>query len=266
MQLIIRFFTKNGPLVTWLVLAIFCLVLLSQSNPYHRSVWFGGANAVTGEVYEMVDGFAGYFNLRTVNMQLNERLAEAREENLRLKHQIQSMADFTRVISEPKPYTYLVAHVVNNSITQAENYLVINKGSEDSIRVGMAVVDQNGVVGKVSQVSGHYAQVISVLNPKLQLSACLSNSNAAGTLKWEGDSPEYARIDDLPRNIEFQMGDTVITTGFGGSFPRGIPIGCIESNLQAEDNNFLSFKVRLFTQFGCINDVQVILNNDPCPF
>lgn len=247
-------------------MTIFCLILLSQSNPYHRSVWFGGANVVTGGVYDMVDGLAGYFNLRTVNTQLNERLAAVEEENQKLRHELQSITDLNRVLHEPRPYTYMVAHVINNTVTQAENYLVLNKGADDSIRVGMAVVDQNGVVGKVSQVSGNYAQVISVLNPKLQLSACISNSEAVGTLKWEGESTEYARIDDLPRNVEFQLGDTIVTTGFGGSFPRGIPVGSIESELQAEDNNFLSFKVKLFTKFGCLNDVQVILNNEPCPF
>ena len=266
MQLILRFFAKNGPFVTWLVLAILSIILLCQSNPYHRSLWFSGANFVSGGVYEVVDGCSGYFGLRTVNGQLMAKIAEIEEENQTLRLELQRLTDVNRVLESPRPYTYRIARVINNTITQAENYLILNQGESDSIKVGMAVIDQNGVVGKVAKVSGHFAQVISLLNPKLQISSCLMNSEAAGTLFWDGKSPEYARFDDLPRNVDFNIGDTVITTGFGGSFPRGIPVGVIDSQLETSDNNFLSFKVRLFTHFGRINEVQVIQNNEPCPF
>lgn len=266
MQHILRFFAKNGPFFTWLVLAILSIILLCQTNPYHRSIWFSGANFVSGGVYEVVDGCSGYFGLRTINGELMTKLAEVEEENQSLRQELQNLTDINRVLESPRPYTYRVARVINSTITQAENYLILNIGEKDSVKVGMAVIDHNGVVGKIAKVSGHFSQVISLLNAKLQISACLADSESAGTLIWDGQSPLFARINDLPRNVDVSIGDTVITTGFGGSFPRGVPVGVIDSPLETSDNNFLSFKVKLFTHFDRINEVQVIQNNEPCPF
>lgn len=266
MYLILRFFTNNGPFFTWLVLAIFSIVLLGQSDPYHRSIWFGGANVVSGEVSEVADDVFGYFGLRTANGELMRRLALAEEENQQLRQELQERADVDLVLRNPRAYTYLAAHVVDNSITRSENYLVINKGERDSIRVGMAVANQNGVVGLVSQVSSRYAQVISVLNPKLQLSVCLKESQSAGSLVWTGGSPNFARLEDLPRNLSYEVGDTVVTSGFGGAFPRGVPVGRITRLATSRDNNFLAFDVELFTHFDRLSEVYVIQNHEPCPF
>ncbi len=263
---IFRFFTKNGPFFTWLVLTIFSIVLLCQSNPYHRSLWFGCANVVSGGVCNAVDGVTGYFNLRETNWQLMERLAYLEEQNLSLRQTLQEIADRDSVAHSQKPYRYIAAHAVNNSFTQAENYLVLNKGALDSVSVGMGVVNQLGIIGLVSKVSDHYSQVISVLNPKLHVSVCLLKGESAGTLVWDGESAQYARVENLPRNVECQPGDTVITTGYGLSFPRGLAVGRISEALPSADNNFLSFRVELFARFDRINDVHIIQNNQPCPF
>ena len=266
MLLILRFFTKNGPFFTWLVLAIFSIALLCQTNPYHRSVWFGSANVVSGGVCSVVDGVTGYFNLRNTNQELMVRMAQLEEENLKLRTEVQGWMDCDSVLHSEKPYSFVVAHVVNNTITQSENYLVLNRGEQDSIKVGMGVANQKGVVGLVSKVSKHYAQVISVLNPKLQLSVCLQREQSAGTLLWDGESPMYARMEDLPRNVVYEIGDTVVTSGYGVSFPRGIPVGRISELISSNNHNFLSFRVELFTHFDRINDVYIIQNNQPCPF
>lgn len=266
MLLILRFFAKNGPFFTWLVLSIFCIILLCHTNPYHRSVWFGGANVVCGGVYSISDGVTGYLGLRETNRELLERLSCLEEENLKLRAELQGVLDVDSALHSQYPYDFVVAHVINNSITQAENYLVLNRGESDSIKVGMGVADQNGVIGLISKVSGSFAQVISVLNPRLQLSACLRSSDAAGSLIWDGESPLFARLEDLPRNVPFTIGDTVVTSGYGTSFPRGILIGRIVEEAPSKDNNFLSFKVELFTQFDRVKDVYVIQNNQPCPF
>ena len=214
----------------------------------------------------MSDGMTGYFNLRANNNELMARLAVLEEENLKLRESLQSLSDVDSVLHSSFPYKFIVAHVVNNTITQVENYLVINKGARDSIAVGMGVVNQNGIVGMVSNVSDHYAQVISLLHPKSQVSACLLTEQSAGSLVWPGDNPQYAQLNDLPRNVVYELGDTVVTSGYGSSFPRGIPIGKIVAVAPSENNNFMNFKVELFTRFDRVNDVHVIQNNLPCPY
>ena len=77
----------------------------------------------------------------------------------------------------------------------------------------------------------------------------------------------YARLEDLPRNVVYEVGDTVVTSGYGVSFPRGVPVGRISELISSSNNNnFLSFRVELFTHFDRVNDVYIIQNNQPCPF
>lgn len=256
-----RFLAKNLPFFSWLVLAIVSMVLLFNRNPYQRSVWLGSANAVCGSVYNTANEVTGYFGLREINEDLLERMGVIEEENLRLRQLLQEVADADSLLNSECQYDYTIAHVVSNTIIQAENYLTLDKGENDGVKVGMAVADHNGVVGLVSKVSGHFSQVISVLNPKLKLSVCLKDSESVGSLIWDGADPRFAWLEDLPRNVRYNEGDTVCTTGYGGSFPRGILVGRVVSAKDASDNNFLSFKIELFTHFDRINDVHLIWNN-----
>lgn len=259
-----RFFVKNGPLFTWLFLTIVSIILLSQSNPYHRSVWLGSANVVTGSVYSMADNVSSYFGLRQINEDLLARTSMLEAENIRLKRIIREYEDMGMYASDTiSKYKYTIAHVVSNSINRVENYMTLDKGYLDGIRQDQGVADHNGVVGIVSKVSPHYSLIISLLNPNLRLSASLKNDESYGSLWWDGNNPRYALLEDLPRTVKFEKGDTVVTTSYSSSFPEGIPVGVVDESYEHEENNnFMTLRIKLFTDFNCIHDVQVIDNVD----
>lgn len=258
---LIHFFAKNSPFFTWLLLAIISIVLLCQTNPYHRSVWFGSANAVMGSVYDVQSNVTGYFGLREINEDLLTRTGQLEAENLCLKQQLQAYKDQMSVDTDTaKQYDYMIAHVVGNTITQAENYITLDKGSRDGIKQDLGVADHNGVIGIVSKVSDNYSLVISVLNPKLRLSVMIKDTESMGSLVWDGKDFRYALLEDLPRNVKFETGDTIVTTGFTPSFPKNVPVGRIRESFD-NGGNFLTLKVELFSDFNRLNDVQVIINH-----
>ena len=166
MENLIRFITKNSPWFTWLFLAILSIVLLCQTNPYHRSIWFGSANFITANVYDAQSSITGYFGLRQANVELLERTGMLEAENQALRQQLQEYQalDFHQHDSVKHQYRYLIAHVVGNSINQAENYITLDKGAADGVHQDLGVADQNGVIGIVANVSEHYSLVLSVLN------------------------------------------------------------------------------------------------------
>lgn len=260
---LIRFFAKNGPFFTWLLLAIASIILLCQQNPYHRSLWIGSANAVIGSIYETSANITSYFGLRQINEDLLSRTGKLEEENIRLKRILREYEDANALaLDTTTQYQYTIAHVISNSITRAENYLTIDKGSADGIYQDQGVADQNGVVGIVSKVGKHHSLIISVLNPKLRLSVSLLDNESYGSLVWDGKSPEYALLEDLPRTVKFEKGDTVVTTDYSPAFPRGVLVGRVEEAYDQEaDNNFLTLRIKLFTEFGRINDVHIIANS-----
>lgn len=257
---LIHFFAKNSPFFTWLLLAILSIVLLCQTNPYHRSIWFGSANAVVGSVYDVQSNVTGYFGLRAINEDLLARTGELEAENLRLQQVLKAYEDQMALDTDSaKQYEYMIAHVVGNSITQAENYITLDKGSRQGMRPNMGVADQNGVIGIISKVSDNYSLVISVLNPKLRLSVMIRNTESMGSLVWDGIDSRFALLEDLPRNVSFNLGDTIVTTGFTTSFPKDVPVGRVTDSYD-KGGSFLTLKVELFSDFNRLNDVHVIVN------
>lgn len=242
-------------------MAIISIVLLCQNNPYHRSVWFGSANAVVGSVYDFQSNVTGYIGLRDINEDLLNRTGQLEAENLYLRQQLMKYEDEEKYRQDTvTQYEYMMAHVVGNSIIQAENYITLDKGALDGVQQDLGVADQNGVVGIVSKVSDHYSLVISVLNPKLRLSVMLKNTESFGSLVWDGSDHRYAILEDLPRSVKFEIGDTIVTTGYTTSFPKNVPVGRVAESYD-RGSSFLELRIELFTDFNRINDVHVIKNS-----
>ena len=150
--------------------------------------------------------------------------------------------------------------VINNSLTRTRNFLTINCGDADGVRPDMGVVDQNGVVGIVNVVGPHASRVISVLNADLRLSCKLKGSDAFGSLSWDGKSPRYAILEELPRHVPFAVGDTIVTSGHSVVFPEGIPVGTVVERLRDADDNFYSLRILLAADFSTLSTIRVIEN------
>ncbi len=265
MRQLVEFFVRHGAWFTFLLLAGVSCVMLFRSNPYQQSVYMTSAGAVSSSVYNAASGVTGYFNLRTINGDLQERLSLLEMENLSLRRRLQraeelAYADTVTPDSALTPFRFITARVINNSIAHSNNFLTINRGSDDGVAPEMGVVDQNGVVGIVNVTGRHTARVISLLNSDLRLSCKVKGSDAFGSLVWDGKSPRRAVLEELPRHVEFAIGDTIITSGYSVVFPEGIPVGTVIEQMRDADDNFYSLRVELLTDFSTLSTVRVIEN------
>lgn len=263
MRNLLNFLIKYNHWFLFVLLEVICFVLLFRFNHYQQSVFFSSANVVAGKVYEVSGGIASYFHLKTVNEDLLDR-------NMVLEHQVSSLenallalgTDSTEVSSvrnlPPTEYSIYKARVINNSLNLVDNYITLNKGSRDGIRSEMGVVDGNGVVGIVYETSPHYSVVISILNSKSSISCKIVGSEYFGYLKWEHGDSQYAYLKDLPRHAEFNLGDTVVTSGYSTVFPEGVMVGTVDDMSDSNDGLSYLLKVKLATDFGKISDVRVI--------
>ncbi len=207
-----------------------------------------------------------YFNLHEINEDLNRRNAELQAELAALNRQLDayrenSFTDTLVVDSGVRPFEFIVAHVINNSISRPFNYLTINKGTRDGVRPELGVIDRNGVVGIVSNTGPNSARVISLLNPHFRLSCKLKSTDYFGSLVWNGEAPDEALLEELPRHTVFHVGDTVVTSGFSAVFPAGLPVGVVMGNESDRSQNFFTLKVRLLADFTTLGNVQVVVNN-----
>lgn len=265
MRQLVDFFVRHGAWFVFILLVGVSCFMLFRGNPYQQAVYMTSAGAVSSSVYEAANTVTGYFDLRTINDDLQERLSSLEMENLSLRRRLQraeelAFADTVTPDSALTPYRFITARVINNSIVHSNNFITINRGSDDGIMPEMGVIDRNGVVGIVNVTGRHSARVISLLNSDLRLSCKVKGSDAFGSLVWDGKSPLTAVLEELPRHVEFSIGDTIITSGYSVVFPEGIPVGIVTERERDADDNFYSLRVRLMTDFSTLSTVRVIEN------
>lgn len=254
--------------LSWFVFAFYVIVsgmLLFNNNPYQHHVYMTSAGTLTAGVYDAANLVTSYFNLHDINEDLQRRNADLESEVISLRKTVdrleeQVYADTMTVVSALSSYRFIIAHVINNSISRPYNYITIEKGTVDGVKPEMGVVDQNGVVGIVNVVSNHYARIISLLNPNFRLSCKLKGSDVFGSLVWDGKSHEQALLEELPKHTVYQIGDTIVTSGYSSVFPEGIPVGTIGGADKGADDNFFTLRINLLTDFSKLSTVRVIAN------
>lgn len=263
MRALLDFIAKYYHWLIFLALEGVSITLLFQFNHYHGSVWLTTANNVVGRIDSWEQNVLNYIQLGTANEQLMRR-------NLMLESQLNELAErldslthdsttIERLQTENMAGIELLpAKVVTNSVMHRDNFITINVGEADGVEPEMGVVCGTGIVGIVYMVSEHYAIVMPLLNGHSRISSRLRGSNYFGHLKWEGGSPLYAVLDDIPRHARFKKGDIVETSGFSSVFPQGIYIGKVAEVEDSDDGLSYKLLVHLGTDFSRLQNVSVV--------
>lgn len=263
MRNLLDFLIKYNYWFLFTLLEVACLVLLFRFNHYQQGVFFTSANVVSGKVYEVSGGVSSYFHLKSINEALLDRNLALEQQITQLENALNEYhADSLEMVSIRNTpltdYEIFKANVINNSLTNADNYITIDKGTKDGIRPEMGVVDANGVVGIVYMTSSSYSVVISLLNSKSNISCKIQGSDYFGYLKWEHGDSRFAYLKDLPRHAAFNLGDTVITSGYSAVFPAGVMVGTVDDMSDSNDGLSYLLKVKLATDFGKVNNVRIL--------
>lgn len=263
MHNLLNFFVKYNYWFLFLLLEATSILLMFRFNRYQHSVFFTSTNAVAGKVYEASGNISSYFHLKTINEVLLDRNLQLEQQVAALKQELRSATadSLFGLHAGEAGYAqcrFFKARVIKNSLNRADNYLTLDRGSASGIRPEMGVVSTNGVVGIVYKTSPHYSLVISLLNSKSSISCKITGSEYFGYLKWEGDDPHYAYLKDLPRHAEFNLGDTVVTSGYSTVFPAGIMVGTVDDMQDSHDGLSYLLKIKLASDFGKVSDVRVV--------
>ncbi len=245
---IIALIRKYRFFLLFLVLECIGLILTLNHHSYQRSKYINKANSFNASIQKSVFGVSHYFGLEKENAYLIE-------ENLALKRKLY------RADNNLKSFEIESAKVIDNKFKGRTNILLIDKGSADSIKTDMGVINAKGVIGIVNHSSENFSSVLSILNPSIQLNARLLNSNYFGTISWNSEHYNTVQLEDIPREAIISTGDTVVTGGRSVIFPDGIPIGVI-STIENENNRFGRIDITLFNDMANIRDVYVLENKN----
>jgi rod shape-determining protein MreC len=263
MRRLLDFLIKYNYWILFLLLEAICITLLLSAGGYQQSVAFTSANEVAGHVLEIGGKVSNYFGLQETNEALIQRNTRLEQRVAYLEKTIrQRLNDSVAYKSLSRladsSYQEFPAMVIGNSLHLPDNYITLDEGRRIGIMPEMGVVGAKGVVGIVYKVTNSYSLVISLLNSKSNLSCKIAGSDYFGYLKWEGNDPRYAYLKDLPRHAEFNLGDSVVTSGYSTVFPEGVMVGTVDDMADSNDGLSYLLKIKLATDFGNVSQVRVI--------
>lgn len=124
--------------------------------------------------------------------------------------------------------------IVGKEITGINNFLTIDAGTSDSVKINMPLVTSDGLVGKVIVAGRNYSQVMPFYNSLFKVSARLQENQAHGIVSWTGEPFGELVMEFVPKTIPVDSGYIVETSGYSNQFPAGIPIGKV-SRTEAEE-------------------------------
>lgn len=267
MRNIFLFIRRFFNLILFFVLQGTAIYILTTYNKTHQAVLGSVANEVTGSISKKYNDVEYYFHLKATNDSLVK-------ENARL-HNMQpssfERADTTNIIKVDstlkdtmgtRKFLFLEAKVVNNSVTQENNYITLHRGSAQGVKKNMAVIGPDGIVGKVIEVSNNFSLVMSLLNHKSKVNAMLKKGFYTGDLEWNGADPSYLLLSNISKSAVVQKGDTVLTSNVSQelSFPPGLMVGTVADIIPSPESGFLTLKIKSATNFYSLQYVYLTEN------
>jgi len=158
------------------------------------------------------------------------------------------------------PWTLKLANVVMRDPANWWRTVQIDLGSRDGIRENLPVLTASGLVGRVSSVSYTHAQVVLIGDPNCKVSAVVENpAHDMGIISPGGPLDNaFVGLSYLSGSANLQAGQNVITSGLGGVFPKGIPIGQIADARPVEFGLYTEARVKLLVNLGSLEQVWVL--------
>ncbi len=261
MHNLLRLIQKYGNFLLFMVMEVAAFLWLFSEQKLQQSTFLASSNGVIASYNLLLTNADEYFHLREENSALAAENARLRERLHRLESVVEdSVERDSGYVYSHLQWDYMPARVVDVATNSGHNYLVLNKGSRDGVREGEGVLSHDGVVGVVSAVNRHFAQVIPVIHPKMRLSCRIHRNGQMGFLEWTGPSSRYANLTDIGRHIVVEEGDTIETNGLTGLFPEGVTIGVIDKVELPEGDTYYNLRVALATDFKSLRYVQIVHN------
>jgi len=256
-------FRKHRDKTTLGVLVLFSFVLLILPQPAKIGFAQTVLNLVLSPVQRVVHQFESISELRGENERLRrlaaslmlerERLLQFRSERGRLRR----LADF----KEEQFLELVPTEVIGRNLDRFQTILIIDKGHADSLRVRMPVLSYQGYVGRVVNVFANSAWVQLISSRNNPVSCLDKRSRVVGILEWRSHS--YFELNNVSVVEDVAVGDTLITSGYGGVAPKGFPVAVVTKVTPDIDGLSLRVDARSHIDFRSLEELFVVIDEIP---
>lgn len=195
----------------------------------------------------------------------SETLSELKAENERLTAKVAELSEAQETATRLEKLVGLqstydlastAARIIGSTGDAWTEAVIIDKGSNAGFEVGMPVCSSGGVIGQIIEVSATTSTVRLVSDEQSGISAMVQGSRAQGMLRGQADGT--LRLEYVVADAEVSTGDIIITSGIGGSFPKGLPLGTVASIDRASNAVYYTIVVRAVSTAENNEEVLVI--------
>ena len=218
------------------------------------------ARWVTGHFFRR--NWANYIDLhnaRKENRELQEEIARLKLEQVRYKQDAEQAQRLQTLLGFKQNYVgqILAAQVIGTSGIEQSRMITIDKGSHDGVKIDMAVITPDGIVGKIKDVFPYSSQVLLVNDRESGAGVILQGSRLQGILR--GSPVGELRVSDVMSDENIQIGEQIVTSGGDRIYPKGVPVGKVSSVVPDHDNDpFLAIRVKPAADLARLEEVLVV--------
>lgn len=271
---------KIGILIVVLI-SLFCIIFFSARGrfrapilnqavsvvvtPFQSAIsWVGSQlNYVTSNIWEIATVHQQNKMLRNEVEQLriqNLHASEYDAENQRLRALLGYKQSATQ-------FNLVAARVIGRESATWSSVIEINRGTRDGVDVDMAVVTEKGLVGHVIEAGPTSSKVELILDPRSSVGTLVqrADSRVAGIVEGDMDNPTMPRMVNIPKTADVDEGDVIVTSGFGGVYPKGLMVGTV-SEMRNDEGGLLKIAIlEPAVDFQRLEDVMVITASREAP-
>lgn len=154
-------------------------------------------------------------------------------------------------------YKTVAAQVIGQEKMSFAKRLIINRGINNGIKVGMPVITPEGLVGRVTDTSWNLSRVMSITDPLSKVDALVQETRLQGVLYGAGGGK--CQLKYVPQNEVIQEGKAIITSGLCGVFPKGLILGYVKEVSRTGEELFQEVSVRPAVNFLKLEEVLVLV-------
>jgi rod shape-determining protein MreC len=151
----------------------------------------------------------------------------------------------------------VIAEVIGQEQSSIFKSILINKGTAHGLIVGFPVLNDQGVIGRITECSWHVSRVMLIVDKSSNVSALLQGGRTHGVL--QGDGAAGCRLKYIPGTEEVRIGDAVISSGLGGIFPKGIILGSVTAIDKRDGGLFQRIDVQPSVDFSKLEEIVVLI-------
>ncbi|MDR9364866.1 MAG: rod shape-determining protein MreC [Balneolaceae bacterium] len=128
-------------------------------------------------------------------------------------------------LREESDLPLIPVRVVAKDLVSINSSITVNAGKDDGVKIGMPVINSDGLIGQVIIVAKDYSQVLPYSNSMFRVSAQIEENRAYGIVSWPARSNRELLLRFIPETVQVEPGQYVYTSGYSNQFPAGIPVG-----------------------------------------